>query len=291
MLISHKIIDALRGHDDGLQVLVAPGCDANLARVTLSAAIEGAAKFDFGTLALISRDGSGQTFKSPEVDDEELEWWAEGYISLPFKTAWYEWTIGSARHCAFLQETTEAWSLIYLQPDDLGRYLLTGLVATAKRERGTIVNGKIKYMVTGNVAFGTRFENEFKPRIGSAFALAIFLTLGIHSKSSLVNKEDAPAKLNRKRAEKGRAPLQAHTVVDVFPKIFFRSDGLGTHASPRLHKRRSHLRHYKHQVPRGKLVEDGPLKGSWAVVIPWCWVGIADRDCPLSQTWRVHVGD
>jgi hypothetical protein len=57
----------------------------------------------------------------------------------------------------------------------------------------------------------------------------------------------APSKLNKKRAKKGRVPLYEYKVLDIVADILQASPAAkphqgGTHASPRMHKRRGHVR-------------------------------------------------
>jgi hypothetical protein len=80
-----------------------------------------------------------------------------------------------------------------------------------------------------------------------------------------------------------RHPLPAHTVVTIVPKRFVgeRPDGeRGTHASPRLHWRRSHLREYK--APSGEVYH--------RIVIPRCLVG-KDELGAVTHTYRVRRED
>ena len=57
----------------------------------------------------------------------------------------------------------------------------------------------------------------------------------------------APAKLNKKRAKKGRPPLFEYKVLDIVADVMAPTPAKkphqgGTHASPRMHKRRGHIR-------------------------------------------------
>jgi hypothetical protein len=57
----------------------------------------------------------------------------------------------------------------------------------------------------------------------------------------------APTKLNKKRAQKGRVPMYEYKVLDIVADILQASPASkphqgGTHASPRMHKRRGHVR-------------------------------------------------
>jgi hypothetical protein len=65
----------------------------------------------------------------------------------------------------------------------------------------------------------------------------------------------APAALNAKRAKKGRPPIFEHKVVTLSPQQSAASDAVGgTHASPRLHWRRGHIR----ALPGGSITRVRP---------------------------------
>lgn len=69
--------------------------------------------------------------------------------------------------------------------------------------------------------------------------------LAIDAQLAVRNLVRAPIALNRKRQSSGRHPVYDHHVVDLCPKAKAdRFDGGGTHASPRLHFRRGHWRHF-----------------------------------------------
>lgn len=73
----------------------------------------------------------------------------------------------------------------------------------------------------------------------------------------------APAKLNKQRAKKGKPPLFEYRIVEIPAWAKAKAEGLGgTHASPRLHWRRGHVRH----LPAG----------STTLVRP-CLVGVAEN--------------
>jgi len=66
----------------------------------------------------------------------------------------------------------------------------------------------------------------------------------INSPAVMTEKEDAPAKLNKRREAKGKTPLYSHHVVKI--GAVSHTGGLvkhgGSHASPRQHWRRGHVR-------------------------------------------------
>lgn len=68
----------------------------------------------------------------------------------------------------------------------------------------------------------------------------------IESKSTVITEKKAPEQLNKRRLKKGKTALQAVRYVDV-PALRDggKSGAAGTHASPRMHWRRGHLRRWK----------------------------------------------
>lgn len=69
--------------------------------------------------------------------------------------------------------------------------------------------------------------------------------------------------------------LIAHHLIDVLRS----EDAGGTHRSPRLHWRRSHLRHYDHNTPRAQWAPTkvhGGKTGWWIAAIPRMLVGKAE---------------
>jgi hypothetical protein len=66
------------------------------------------------------------------------------------------------------------------------------------------------------------------------------------STSVTVAEEVVSEAINRKRLAVGKSPLYSHTVVTINHNRLNRAGGGdGTHASPRLHWRRGHVRHYR----------------------------------------------
>lgn len=102
--------------------------------------------------------------------------------------------------------------------------------------------------------------------------LAVYLTLMLNSKSTDIVREAAPAKLNKIRERKGQTPLYDHTVVTIVPNRYVdRGEGQGgTHATPRLHWRRTHKRHFAEKTGNAKWMATEMHKGTmgWWVTRP-----------------------
>jgi hypothetical protein len=95
----------------------------------------------------------------------------------------------------------------------------------------------------------------------------------IESKSTVITEKKAPEQLNKARAKKGKVPLQAVRYVEV-PSLHdaSKSGTGGTHASPRMHWRRGHLRRWKDGV----------------IPVSPCVVGAAESGV-VQQIYRARV--
>jgi hypothetical protein len=141
----------------------------------------------------------------------------------------------------------------------------------------------VKVGITGPTDYLKTLEhaNELisELRYASSLPLVSYLTLMLNSKTTEVTREPAPAKLNKHRLAKGKTPLPAHRVVTIVPLAYRTvARGGGTHASPRLHWRRSHKRHFE-EKPVASAATWMPNEvwlgkaGWWVVVIPRFLVG------------------
>lgn len=106
-----------------------------------------------------------------------------------------------------------------------------------------------------------------------AHGQANFMTLCcfMSTKHSRLSPVEAPEKLNRQREKRGVSPVYSHYRIDLSPEIAERATGDGTHASPRLHWRRGHVR----TLPTGSKVGVKPHL-----------VGLAERGF-VSKDYRV----
>lgn len=286
MLISHKIIDALLGHDKKYTLTPVPGLPGPTERAALARRIEDAPKFDFGDLMLERKDDN--SWALPKITTDEREFWRQGLIPLPFPVCWYEWTLNRYRSGLLVYEREpEVWT----QRLDLvdNHVLFDGVIVKVSKLDPTIA----LVTLAGNPALITALKDkrgQMAEWMGANAPLAIYLTLMINSRSTEISMERAPARLNAARRQRGHTPLADHRVVRIVPHRF-RTEGdskEGTHASPRLHWRRSHLRHYDRQVPTAvwsETVEHEERKGWWVAVIPRCLVGKAELGEVSHEYW------
>lgn len=135
-------------------------------------------------------------------------------------------------------------------------------------------------------------DPDFEQVLCNRLSLALYLTLMLNSRSTQIGPPiGAPPTLNKAREKRGRAPLPAHRVVTIVPKIYVDQEpsGLNPHRSPRLHWRRSHLRHFENPTPNSKHLAEHVHQGraGWYVVqVPRCLVGKAELG-EITHEYRV----
>lgn len=104
---------------------------------------------------------------------------------------------------------------------------------------------------TGKPASGWEQEemiSSITKSLGDIFYACIAL---LASTSVIVTDEIVSASANRKRIESGKVPLHSHRIVTINHTTTVMGIGtIGTHASPRLHWRRGHVRRYRSGVER-----------------------------------------
>jgi hypothetical protein len=311
-LKAHKVIDALldRGR---LDIDVARGCTVAYRR-DLAQRIAVAPKFDFGIVPSIcigTEDVSDSVmpewrdrvltlapvFRLPELTVNEIAWWADGYFPLPFPSVWYEFYLGDAmptmKVCTLINWREGGWDVEVLNVHKAS-VSVTGAILRILLDAATFdlksPDHWVNFQISGNdlplcKAAADRITNSWAGKL----RLAVWLTIALNSKSTDKRTELAPPRLNKQRAARGQTPLFDYTVVDIMPSRYLDRASLGgTHASPRAHKPRSHIRHLSHQVPNGRLIESGEHAGQWAIVIPWCWVNKTEVDA-LTQEYLVRL--
>jgi hypothetical protein len=270
MLVAHKIIDALNGVSTKLHLRHSPNAK-EIDRISIVEQITASVKFDFGRLPLLAK-GDGK-FGNIQLLDEEILWWADGFIPLPYPLSWFEWNIGEARQCALIKENADSWSMSFFGHDDLGRWLWNGVSMVVRKEQSTFFEdsncldwgkdqrlNKLKFQAIGDTTFLAQHKDTLPQRLSGTFNLCMYLTLALSSKSTDRVVEAAPTKLNVKREQSGKSPLFNHTIVDIAPQRYISSSENGSQghrSSPRMHRRRSHLRHLDHEVSGARQIMSG----------------------------------
>lgn len=272
MLIAHKIIECLeRGKS-----LYVPGVSQEDC-LNAAQGIRLAQKFDFGKLHIEKvPDVSPPTYLVSELTLEEREFWRLGLIPLPYPICWYEFELGRFRSglLVSVDENNDRWVAFrvdYIAETDTVtfdniRIYLSRL--EAKEEEGW------KAKVGGNKSLYDAFVQkglDSALNCRSMMPLAIYFTMMLVSKTTEIIDEPEPTKLNKKRRQSGKEPVSKHTIVNIVPSKYryVKDHQGGTHRSPRLHWRRSHLRHYEHPTPNSKFVENATYKGrtGWHIAV------------------------
>lgn len=297
MLVVHKIIDALNRTKGAPKLMAIPHLKAeDLQRG--AATLRSAAKFDFGTLMLEKFSEqelslhpefgyAAHSYAIPKLSEDEKRFWIDGLIPLPHSPCWYEFTLGTSRSGILIQETeTGSWCVERMDyfPDKI---MFDGSISEVERDASKVANDEWQIFCRGNTEYV--HSMEFNPNaealrhsIASSVVLAIYLTLMLNSKTTEISPViKAPQMMNRARARKGKEPMAEHRIVTIVPARFRgqRQAGTGTHASPRLHWRRSHLRHFDHHVPTAQWAPEHEhlgKKGWWCAVVPRMLVGKAE---------------
>lgn len=324
MLVAHKVIDALRG---GKGLIKMPGVD-EASRNHVAGLIEVAQKFDFGDLALEATAEVGH-WSLPRLTDDELSFWREGLLPLPFASVWYEFVIGDSRSGLLVVESNGEW-IVNRIDYVIGKEVLFDQIAcvvklaTAIQAATPIVttmdhkaykagaeklaaagdwvgdDREFKVDLIGNDIFlkGMRNNKSFlSGNLGMNVPLAIYLTLMLSSRTTEVRQAEVPSeKLIKAQRRRGKTPLPPHRIVRIVPERFQQAAEAEGHASrrpPRLHWRRSHVRHYEERVPSAQWAPNRVHKGKtgwWVSVIARMLVGRADLG-EVSHEYFVNKGE
>ncbi len=286
MLIAHHIIDTLRSGKTPYQVLTYPDVSQDREFTEAAASlIEKAEKFDFGELVLEQVPEEkhpnsvmfpdGAIYRPPPLSEEERGFWAEGFIPLPAPLIWLEFSLGGSRTGLLVIEEGMEWACSRFDVVN-GVLAYDGSRVCANRTESLVEGGlRVSMIAHDSVAMRAKEDTQYRHNNLAGMALVIYMVLMIHSRTTeRIAAPEGPPKLNKKRASKGKSPLQAHTVVNIVPNSYRdAAEQGGTHASPRLHWRRSHLRRYEKQTTASKWSEQHQ---AWVAVIPRMLVGKAE---------------
>jgi len=82
--------------------------------------------------------------------------------------------------------------------------------------------------------------------LGCTMQFVVSALAALSSKGPEIHTRPAPKDLNKRRARKGKVPIFEYRIVEIPAWAKAKAEGLGgTHASPRLHWRRGHVRHFR----------------------------------------------
>ena len=241
-LAAHKFIDGLRGLSKKYRPIDVPGMTKEDLLKTADR-IERAEKFDFGALMLEKLEEPGR-YAYPTLTKDEMAIWREGLIPLPAPLCWYEFILSGNSLGLLLHEEGSSWHGERLDLQDR-MILCDGVVATMSR-----VSHDLSITAGGNLTLLGLIKNSeafMTANVGSILPLAQYLTLMLHSKTTEVTRPVMERDLNHTRIKKGLTPLQDHRIITIVPGKYRveRDEATGMERrSPRLHWRRTHLRHF-----------------------------------------------
>ena len=285
MLIAHKAIEAIRAGR-----FLTPE-NKNQIGAVVAEDIKTAEKFDFGELMLEQIPRNPPEWRVPQLTQPEMIMWREGLLPLPAPFVWYEFDIGGYRSATMIIESGNAWNFMRFDWDRAANQIVwDGIIAKSLICEPERLNGSFGVTLLRGARNLEKFEKLSdvynSHHIVSNCHLALYLTLMLHSRTTEKAREAAPPKLNKQRLKGGKGPLFDHTVVTIVPPRFLdasKAEGISEHRSPRLHWRRSHVRHFDHQTPNSRQLPDG----RWGIAIARMLVGKAELG-EVSHEYRIR---
>lgn len=173
----------------------------------------------------------------------------EGLFQLPFNECYFQWEGDDGIYCMFAISNASELEIIgdkvLIFPTrynkEHGRWEYTLPISLIVSNLKTLIISRGTLDITGTCgkdAYATENEKFYEKYIRELFACTTILaTRGVTRTVVSVGS----AQTNRKRARKGFPPLPTYTVVGTQNLRSTRGEG-GTHASPRPHFRRGHVR-------------------------------------------------
>lgn len=224
-------------------------------------------------------------FQIPKLSEDELGMWSEKLLPLPSPKCWFEFEVSlqamksiERRITGLLVMEAEnklklGWQVMrldYITHEDCVMLTGIGFFWPFEKEHEDVSQCFMNTALVEELYREGR--HEFVAIEGACGKVAVYLTLMLNSMTTEKERAPAPTKLNHKRIAKGRLPIHSHTIVTIVPERFKRgTDKGGSHASPRLHWRRSHRR---------------TLHSGKVIVIPRHLVGRADLG-DVSHEYKV----
>jgi hypothetical protein len=204
--------------------------------------IAGAHKFDFGSHLETIADNAA-------LRDTATEFIRTGVFRLPFDDVYYE---GSVNVQAGRMTFGVAASVLVTNGEGqaIGGDGILGFRPFVRRPDSHWVDTGVVGIVdpTGDVDFHTiqdyTPEDDVAHLLYAAMGLVLSGTIALQSKDTGTERVEAPAKLNNRRAKRGRPLVFEHRVVRVAPSLSGdpATAVYGGRRSPRLHWRRGHVR-------------------------------------------------
>jgi hypothetical protein len=164
---------------------------------------------------------------------------------------------------SYFSETLKQWFLVpyaFLIPQDRFAHISTWLKRNAENGKWSVLldNSDNGGIALTNMAPGIDIEHVLTtynmtpidivqelPMIDE-LAIVIKLMQILSCANAPVQRVPAPAKLNKKRAKKGKRPFPEYLTLHLErPSVSYATTGSGSHASPRPHWRRGHFHRFK----------------------------------------------
>src|SRR5882724_7200906 len=278
----HKMLDAMIGTG---RDLFRTDQSAQSQEIDLLHKAAGIAEyFDFGVWPLEKSAGTESWMEDksiyalPDLTKDERQWWSDGLIPLPAPVCWYEFKLPESKYRSGLllaggqnfkgvkgaKEGVEymlgVMRVNYCKSngDKSGYYfdgLLLGLDVRSLLDDNSevLIKGNLELLRKLRETHGVRGANSM---FYSSLMIGIYLTLMLNSRTTDVAMAVTPAKLVKAQLHRRETPLPNHRVVTIVPQRFRKELKVagqgGHHLSPRLHWRRSHLRHFNHPTAGAK---------------------------------------
>jgi len=163
-------------------------------------------------------------------------------IILPFETTWFEMTVAfdkinqMSRIGVLAKNVGKTVQFVFFHKID-GRWVL---FCNLSADQTSIKNDELHYTAMPN-------RPETKEFLSSLYLAVVFYCQVIGCSNIKMVDHKPNDFLNRKRIKKGKHPLFTYKTLEIdMPNYRTDKKGFGgTHASPRLHLRRAHIRRYK----------------------------------------------
>jgi hypothetical protein len=227
----------------------------------------------FGDVIMLSQE---DCLYYPAIDVEEIEFIASGLVPLPHDKFWLETKVartdgGPPLHLMWFVWQTEGYFQaipLSLNGDTL---VVHGMIIDFDRNRDASQTLRLTDMLNQNLS-----KNFLLEYVLHAEFICYFLIM-INSRSTTVELQQAPPKLNKARLKSGKAALRDHRAVTIIPHGLKRqskhNESGSLRSSPKIHWRRSHIR----QQANGN-----------RVLVSRCIVGLRDDGTlPSPQTFHV----
>jgi len=213
------------------------------------------AKFDLGDFTVYDGE-QGDTTTPLFLTGQEMA--AEGLFSLPFPFTYYEATfygqrlgglfVGSDGSAADIgQGDADLVGCTMFDPTPRGWALRNNTMMWCPQKMTCAFN-RIVQRGPDDLTEEGKYQLE-----QDIYALLYVASALLSQTAVTLEVEDPPVKLNKSRKERGKPPLYSHHVVKI--KGFSNSGRItngGTHASPRKHWRRGHVRVLRRGLPNEK---------------------------------------